>query len=75
MVIARELRALPQTIDSIPGFGPVYTAGIVTETGSISRFHDDDSLAKFAGLTWREFQSSKFQADDKPLTRSRSGCS
>ena len=69
-VIARELAAIPQTLDTIPGFGPVYTAGIVAEIGDISRFRDDAALAKFAGLTWRDHQSSKFTAQDLPLTRS-----
>ncbi len=69
-VIARELAAIPQTIGTIPGLGPVYTAGIVAEIGDVSRFRDDDALAKFAGLTWREHQSSKFTAQDLPLTRS-----
>lgn len=68
--VARELAAIPQTIGTIPGLGPVYTAGIVAEIGDVSRFRDDDALAKFAGLTWREHQSSKFTAQDLPLTRS-----
>ncbi|GAW92417.1 transposase, partial [Calderihabitans maritimus] len=37
-VIAKELKAIPQTLDTVPGIGPVYTAGIVAEIGDISRF-------------------------------------
>lgn len=70
IVIARDLQAIPQTLYTIPGFGPVYTAGTVAEIGDVHRFPDDDALAKFAGLTWRNHQSSKFAAQDLPLTRS-----
>ncbi|GAW93210.1 transposase, partial [Calderihabitans maritimus] len=55
---------------TVPGIGPVYTAGIVAEIGDISRFKNHNALAKFAGLTWRQHQSSKFSAEDIPLTRS-----
>ncbi|WP_338825940.1 IS110 family transposase ISChy1 [Moorella thermoacetica] len=69
-VIAKELKAIPQTLDTVPGIGPVYSAGIVAEIGDISRFKNHNALAKFAGLTWRQHQSSKFTAEDIPLTRS-----
>lgn len=69
-VIAKELKAIPQTLDTVPGIGPVYSAGIVAEIGDISRFKNHNALAKFAGLTWRQHQSSKFSAEDIPLTRS-----
>ncbi|MEG6512371.1 IS110 family transposase [Desulforamulus ruminis] len=68
--IAKEIKAIPHTLESIPGIGPVYSAGIVAEIGDISRFHNHNRLAKFAGLTWRQNQSSKFNAQDIPLTRS-----
>ncbi|NPV71580.1 MAG: IS110 family transposase [Firmicutes bacterium] len=70
IVIARDLQAIPQTLDTVPGIGPVYTAGTIAEVGDVHRFPDDDALAKFAGLTWRNHQSSKFAAQDLPLTRS-----
>ncbi|MGB9848895.1 MAG: IS110 family transposase [Moorellaceae bacterium] len=69
-VIANELKAIPQTLDTVPGIGPVYAAGIVAEIGNISRFKNHNALAKFAGLTWRQHQSSKFTAEDIPLSRS-----
>jgi transposase len=53
--IARELRALPahtRTIDSVPGLGPVWTAGLIAEIGSVHRFTDDAAVAKYAGLVW-----------------------
>ena len=36
---------------SIKGIGPVYAAGIISEIGFISRFHREEYLASFAGLT------------------------
>lgn len=68
--IAKEIKAIPHTLETIPGIGPVYAAGIVAEIGDISRFDNHNALAKFAGLTWRQNQSSKFNAQDIPLTRS-----
>jgi transposase len=68
--IAKEIKAIPHTLETIPGIGPVYAAGIVAEIGDISRFENHNGLAKFAGLTWRQNQSSKFNAQDIPLTRS-----
>jgi transposase len=68
--IAKEIKAIPHTLETIPGIGPVYAAGIVAEIGDISRFDNHNGLAKFAGLTWRQNQSSKFNAQDIPLTRS-----
>lgn len=67
--IARELAALPQTVDSVPGLGPVWTAGLVAEIGLISRFPDDAALAQFAGLTWTVRESGHFQAEDTVMTK------
>lgn len=69
-VIATELKAISQTLDTVPGLGPVYTAGLIAEIGDITRFPDHNALAKYAGLTWRERQSGAFTAEDLPLTRS-----
>lgn len=69
-IIAREVKAIPHTLDSVPGIGPVYAAGLLAEIGDIHRFDDHNALAKFAGLTWRQHQSSGFAAEDLPLSRS-----
>lgn len=71
--IARDLEALPlerRIIDSIPGLGPVYTAGLVAEIGSIHRFQNEAALAKFAGLVWNPNQSGGFEGQDRPLAKS-----
>ncbi|MAG34912.1 MAG: IS110 family transposase [Dehalococcoidia bacterium] len=67
--IAQELQALPQTLDSVPGLGPVWTAGLVAEIGDITRFATQASLAQYAGLTWKIRQSGQFQAEDTALTK------
>ena len=68
--IAAELRATPpQTLSTIPGLGPVFTAGIVSEIGDVSRFEREESLAKFCGLTWRRHQSGEFEGEERPLSK------
>ncbi|TEB07496.1 Transposase IS116/IS110/IS902 family protein [Pelotomaculum schinkii] len=70
-LIAKHLEALPQTLNSIKGIGPVYAAGILAEVGDIKRFKNHKSLAKFAGLVWNEQQSGEWKAED--IRRVRSG--
>lgn len=67
--IAQELAAIPQTLSSVPGLGPVWTAGLMAELGDITRFDDDGAIAQYAGLTWETYQSGSFQADDTAMTK------
>jgi transposase len=67
--IAQELAAIPQTLSTVPGLGPVWTAGLIAELGDISRFDDDGAIAQYAGLTWESYQSGGFQADDTAMTK------
>jgi Transposase IS116/IS110/IS902 family/Transposase len=67
--IAQELAAIPQTLASVPGLGPVWTAGLIAELGDISRFEDEAAIAQFAGLTWEAKESGNFQAEDTALTK------
>lgn len=68
--IAKQLGLTPrQTLSTVPGLGPVFTAGIVAEIGDIRRFENEEALAKFTGLTWRRFQSGDFEGEDRPLTK------
>jgi transposase len=57
------------SLRSIPGIGPVYAAGIISEIGSIHQFNNEASLAKYAGITWRKNQSGNFEADDTSMTK------
>lgn len=67
--IQAEISHFPNTLVTIPGIGPVLSAGIIAEIGDIRRFPNEGALAKFTGLTWRSHQSGDFTADDTPLTR------
>jgi transposase len=70
--IVRELAAIPaarRTIGSVPGLGPVWTAGLIAEIGAIERFADEDALAKYAGLVWPPHESGTFQAQDTALSK------
>jgi transposase len=68
--IAEQLATVPQTLESIPGIGPVFAAGISSEIGDLARFsYDEGKVAKFAGFKWRKHQSGQFTAEETPLTR------
>jgi transposase len=67
--IAQELAAIPQTLASVPGLGPVWTAGLIAELGEITRFDDEAAIAQYAGLTWETRESGQFQAEDTELTK------
>ena len=67
--IEKEFQAFPNTLQSIKGIGPVYSAGIFSEIGNIERFPREDALAKFAGLTWRSRQTGKFEAEETRMTK------
>jgi transposase len=67
--IGKELERFPNTLLSVPGIGPVYAAGLVAEIGDVTRFPDDDALAKYAGLWWPRHQSGDFEATDRSLSK------
>lgn len=58
-----------QCLLSIPGIGPIFAAGIISEIGDISKFTNQGCLAKYAGLTWRKRQSGNFTADNTFITK------
>ena len=65
--IAEELKTITTVLTSIPGIGPVYAAGIVSEIGDIDKYKNEAALAKYAGLAWKRNQSSKFESEDTRL--------
>jgi len=67
--IARELAGIEQTLSTVPGLGPVWTAALVAEIGMIHRFSTEAALAQYAGLSWTVNQSGHFQAEDTRLTK------
>jgi len=67
---AEAVGQIPHTLDTIPGIGPVFAAGIIAEIGDVARFdHDEAKVAQFAGLHWRKTASAKFEAEDTRLTK------
>jgi transposase len=67
--IAQELAAIPQTLSSVPGLGPVWTAGLIAELGDITRFDDQGAIAQYAGLTWPSSQSGDFTGEDTEMSK------
>jgi transposase len=56
-------------LTSVKGIGPTIAAGLISEIGGISRFENDNALAKFSGIYWSEYQSADFIAEDTYLKR------
>ena len=61
---------IPNTLTSVPGIGKVYSAGIIAEIGDINRFQSQASVAKYAGLVWKQHQSGEFEAQNTRLIKS-----
>ena len=68
--IATQMELLPNILISIPGIGPVFSAGIMAEIGDINRFENHAQLAKYAGLAWTQYQSGNFEAENTRLIKS-----
>ena len=68
--IATQMELLPNVLISIPGIGPVFSAGIMAEIGDINRFHNQAQLAKSAGLACKQHQSGDFEAQTTRLINS-----
>ncbi|MDZ7671668.1 MAG: IS110 family transposase [Halanaerobiales bacterium] len=68
-VLKRELKAIPQTLDTVDGIGVVLTSGIIAEIGDIDRFDNQAALASYAGLTWTKHQSGSFVAEETSMTK------
>lgn len=67
--IAAQIELIPNTLTSIKGIGPVYSAGIIAEIGDINRFPNQAKLAKYAGLSWQQHQSGGFESQNTRLIK------
>jgi transposase len=67
--IEAAMQAFPCMLSSIPGFGPVYSAGILAEIQDIRRFPAHPQLAQFAGITWSRYESGNFKAEETRLMK------
>jgi len=68
-VIESEVKAIPNPLITIPGIGPVISAGIISEIGNVPRFTNQKALARFCGLTWNQYQTGSFDAEETSLTK------
>jgi len=68
--IERQFENIPNTLTSIPGIGPVFSAGIIAEIGDINRFDGQAKLAKYAGLMWKHHKSGEFVGQNTRLIMS-----
>ena len=67
--IAREPAVITTRLQTVPGIGPVFAAGLLAEIGDLGAFPSDDPRAQFAGLTWPAAQSGPRTREDRPLAR------
>ena len=44
-VISRQLKAIPQTLTTVDGIGPIFAAGMISEIGDINSFNNQANLA------------------------------
>jgi len=58
-----------QVINSIPGIGKVFSAGILAEIGSIRCFPNNNALAKYCGIVWKANDSGDFSAENTPMSK------
>lgn len=58
-----------QILNSVPGIGRVYASGILAEIGTVKCFKNNDALAKYCGIVWKENQSGRFEAEDTPMNK------
>jgi hypothetical protein len=68
--IERQFENIPNTLTSIRGIGPVFSAGIIAEIGDVSRFENQAKLAKYAGLVWKKNQSGTFDGQNTRMIKS-----
>jgi len=69
--IEKFMGAFQNVLISIPGIGPVYSAGIMAEVCDVMRFKKgQSSLAKYAGLMWSKYRSGDYEASDTKLVPS-----
>jgi transposase len=56
-------------LKSVKGIGDVIAAGLIAEIAGISRFENDNALAKFSGIYWNKHQSANFSAENVSLRK------
>lgn len=67
----QTLKNSEQYLESLPGCGRTLAAKVLAEIRGISRFSSKDSLAKYAGLSPRAWESGKKKKNRKTLSGNR----
>ena len=67
--IARSIQPVPNPLITIPGLGPVITAGLLAEIVDISRFPEHKHLAQYCGISWTKRSSGAFVSQNTRLTK------
>lgn len=67
--IEKIMKSIPETLSSVKGIGSVFAAGIIAEVGDIARFSHHNSLAKYSGLVWSQYQSGDFESEETKRVR------
>ena len=68
--ISALMETIPSILTSINSVCSLYAARILLEIGSISRFKEQVSLAKYTGLAWSRYQSSNYDIDNTRMVNS-----
>jgi len=50
--IADQLEAIPHTLQTIPGIGPVFSAGVIYKIGPLERFEFNQAKPDASVPTW-----------------------
>ena len=67
--IAHTIAPVPNPIISVPGLGPVITAGLLAEIVDISRFPEHQHLAQYFGISWERRSTGNFVSQNTRLTK------
>lgn len=67
----QALRNSEQYLETLPGCGKTLAAKVLAEIRDVSRFSSKDSLAKYAGLSPRAWESGKKKRNRKTLSGNR----
>ena len=50
-------------------YSKVYAAGILAEMGSVRCFPNNDFLARYSGIVWKDSDSGEFEVEDRPMNK------
>lgn len=67
--ISRYIAPVPNPLLTIPGLGPVITAGLLAEIADISRFPEHKHLAQYFGISWTRRSSGSFVSQNTSMTK------